>query len=155
MLLPEKHLTEQYLFSKHVPCLPVKILILFVSLDVIQLLSQARLFVTPWTAACQVSLSFTYFQGLLRFMSIESVMLSNHVILCCPLLLLPSVFPSIRNFSNVLALHISWPKYWSFSISPSREYSGLISRFLCNIVLYNIGFCFHHQTHPQLNIISA
>ena len=83
------------------------------------------------------------------------MMLSKHLIPCCPLCLLPSTFPSIRVFSSESALCISWPKYWSFSISPFREYSGLISRFLCNIVLYNIGFYFHHQTHLQLNIISA
>ena len=127
MLLPEKHLTEQYLFSKHVPCLPVKILILFVSLDVIQLLSQARLFVTPWTAACQVSCPSLSLRACSNSCPHELAVLCNHLILCCPLLLLPSVFPSIRNFSNVLALHISWPKYWSFSIIPSNEYSGLIS----------------------------
>ena len=82
-----------------------------------------------WTATCQASLSFTISQSLLKLMSIESVMPSNHLILCRPLLLLPSIFPSIRVFSNELALHIRWPKYWSFSfnISPSYEYSGLIS----------------------------
>ena len=84
---------------------------------------------TPWTAAHQASLSFTISLSLLKLMSIESVMPSNHLILCCPLLLLPSTFPSIRVFSNKLALCIRWPKYWSFcfSISPSNEYSGLIS----------------------------
>ena len=82
---------------------------------------------TPWTAACQASLSFTISRSLLKPMSIESVMPSNHLILSQPLLLLPSIFPSIRVFSNELALHIRWPKYWSFSISPSNEYSGLIS----------------------------
>ena len=82
-----------------------------------------------WTAACQASLSIINSQSLLKFMSIQSVMPSNHLILCCPLLLLPSIFPSIRVFSNESALHIRWPKYWSFSfsISPSCEYSGLIS----------------------------
>ena len=84
---------------------------------------------TPWTAACQASLSLTNSQSLLRLMSIKSVMPSNHLILCCPLLLLPSIFPSIRVFSNKSVLHIRWAKYWSFSfnISPSSEYSGLIS----------------------------
>ena len=84
---------------------------------------------TPWTAACQASLSFTISWSLLKLMSIESVMPSNHLILCCPLLLLPSIFPSIRVFSSESALHIRWPKYWSFSfsISPSNEYSELIS----------------------------
>ena len=84
---------------------------------------------TPWTAARQASLSITNSQSLLKLTFIELVMPSNHVILCCSLRLLPSVFPSIRVFSNESALHIRWPKYWSFSfsISPSSEYSGLIS----------------------------
>ena len=88
-----------------------------------------QLFVIPWTAACQASLSFTISQSLLKLMSTESMMPSNHLILCCPLLLLPSIFPSIRVFSNESTLHIKWPKYWSFSfsISPFNEYSGLIS----------------------------
>ena len=83
----------------------------------------------PWTATCQVSLSITNSQSLLKFMPIESLMPSNHFILCRPLLLLPSIFPSIRVFSNESALRIRWPKYWSssFNISPSRDYSGLIS----------------------------
>ena len=84
---------------------------------------------TPWTAPCQDSLSFTISRSLLKLMSIESVMPSTHLVLCYPLLLLPSIFPSIRVFSNELALCITWPKCWSFSfrISPSNEYSGLIS----------------------------
>ena len=88
-----------------------------------------RLFATPWTAALQASLSITNSRNLLRLVSIESVMPSNHLILCRPLLLLSSVFPSIRVFSNESVLHIRWPKYWSvsFSISPSNDYSGLIS----------------------------
>ena len=92
---------------------------------VIQLLSQVQLLATPWTAAHQSSLPFTISRSLLKLTSIESVMPSNHLILCCPLLLLPSIFPSIRVSSNELALHIRWPKYWSFnfSISPSNEYS--------------------------------
>ena len=95
----------------------------------VQSLSHVRLFVTPWTAAHQAPLSFTISQSLLKFISIESVMPSNHLILCCPLLLLPSVFANIRVFSNESGLCIRWPKYWSFSIniSPSKEYSGLIS----------------------------
>ena len=95
----------------------------------VQSLSHVQLFATPWTAACQASLSITNAQSLLKLMSIESVMPSNHLILCCPLLLLPSVFPSIRVFSNESVLRIRWPKYWSFSfsISPSNEYSRLIS----------------------------
>ena len=95
----------------------------------VQSLSSVRLFATPWTAAHQTSLSITVSQSLLKFMSAESVVLSNPHILCHPLLLLPSLFASIRVFSSELALHIKWPKYWSFSfcISPSNEYSGLIS----------------------------
>ena len=86
-------------------------------------------FSTPWTAACQASLSITISQSFLKLVSIESVIPSNHLILCCPLLLLPSIFPSIRVFSNESALLIRWPKYWSysFSISPSNEHPGLIS----------------------------
>ena len=92
-------------------------------------LSHVRFFATSWTATCQASLSITKSRSLLKLMSIESVMPSNHLILCHPLLLLPSIFPSIRVFSKESVLHIRWPKYWSFSfsISPSREYSGLIS----------------------------
>ena len=95
----------------------------------VQSLSCVQLFVTPCTTACQASLSITNSRSLLRLMSIESVMPSNHLILCHPLHLLPSIFPSIRVFSNESALHIRWPKYWSFSlnISPSNEHSGLIS----------------------------
>ena len=98
-------------------------------LSSVQLLSHVWLFVTPGTAAHQASLSITNSRSSLKLMSIESVMPSNHLILCCPLLLLPSIFPSIRVFSNVSVLCIRWPKYWSFSfsISPSNEYSGLIS----------------------------
>ena len=97
----------------------------------VQLLSCVPLFVTPWTAAHQASMSITNSQSLLKFMSIESVMPSNHLILCHLLLVLPSIFPSIRVFSNESALRIRWPKYWSFSfsfsISPSNEYLRLIS----------------------------
>ena len=108
----------------------------FISLSIIpsqfssvQLLSCVRLLETPWTGAHQASLSITNSWSLLKLMSIESVMPSNHLIFCHPLLLLPSIFPSIRVFSNEWALGIRWPKYWSFSfsISPSNEYSGLIS----------------------------
>ena len=93
------------------------------------MLSHVQLFVTPWTAACQASLSITNTQSLLKLMSIELMMPSNHLILCHPLLLPSSVFPRIGGFSNVSVLHIRWPKYWSFSfsISPSNEYSGLVS----------------------------
>ena len=95
----------------------------------VQSLSHVRLFVTPWTATRQASLSITNSWSLLKLMFIESVMPSNHLILCRSFLLLPSIFPSIRVFSNESVLCIRWPKYWSFSfsISPSNEYSGLIS----------------------------
>ena len=95
----------------------------------VQSLSCVRLFVTPWIAAHQASLSITISWSLLKLISIVLVMPSNHLILCHPLLLLPSMFPSIRVFSSESALHIRWPKYWSFnfSINPSNEYSGLIS----------------------------
>ena len=95
----------------------------------VQSLSHIQLFVTPWTAAHQAFLSITNSRSLLKFMSIESVMPSNHLILCCSLLLPPSIFPRIRVFSNESVFHIRWPKYWSFSfsISPINEYSGLIS----------------------------
>ena len=95
----------------------------------IQSLSHVRLFVTPWTAAHQAFLSITNSWSLLKLIPTESMMPSNHLILCHPFLLLPSSFPSIKVFSNESALRIRWPKYWSFSfnISPSNEYSGLIS----------------------------
>ena len=95
---------------------------------IVQLLSCVQLFVNPWTAVFQAFLSFTISQSLLKLISTESVAPSNHLIVCCPVLL-PSVFPSIRIFSSKSAVHIKWPKYWSFSFSISRssEYSGLIS----------------------------
>ena len=98
-------------------------------LSSVQLLSQVRLFATPCTIACQATLSITNSQSLLRLVSIELVMPSNHSIFCCPLLLLPSIFPSIRVFSSESILYIRWPKCWSFSFSicPSSECSGLIS----------------------------
>ena len=107
----------------------------------VQSLRRVWLFVTPWPAAHQASLSITNSRSLLKFMSIKSVMPSNHLILCHPLLL-PSIFPSIRVFSSESVLHIKWPKYWSFnfSISPSNEYSGLISfRMDCLIYLQSKG----------------
>ena len=108
----------------------------FLLLFVVQSLSQVWFFATAWTVACQASLSFTNSESLLKLMSIENVIQSNHLILCRPLLLLPSIFPSIRVFSNVSALRIRWPKYWSFSlsISPSNEYSGLISLRLTGLI---------------------
>ena len=98
------------------------------SVGSVQSLSHVQIFVTPWTAARQASLSITNSRSLLKLMSIESVMPSNHLILCHPLCLPPSIFPSIRVFSSELVLHIRWPEYWSLScsISPSSEYSGLI-----------------------------
>ena len=96
---------------------------------VVQSLSRVRVFATPWTVARQASLSFTISWSSLKLRSIESVMPSKHLTLCCPLLLPPSIFPSIKVFSNELTLRIKWPKYWSFSFSnhPSNEYSALIS----------------------------
>jgi len=101
----------------------------YMHIVVVQSLICVQLFANPWTAACQASLSFTISQSLLKLMSLESVMPSNRFILCHPLLLLPSIFPSIRVFPSESALRIRWPKYWSFSfsISPTNEYSGLIS----------------------------
>ena len=97
------------------------------SVSSVQSLSCVQLFATLWTAACQASLSITNSWSLLKLMSIESVMPFKHLILCRPLLLPPSVFPSIKVFSNESVLHMRWPKYWSFSISPSNEYSELIA----------------------------
>ena len=104
-------------------------MLLFLDISSVQSLSCVRLFVTPWTAAHQASLSITNCRSLLKLMSIESVMPSNHLILCHLLLLLPSIFPSIRVFSIESVLCIKWPKYWNFlfSITPSNEHSGLIS----------------------------
>ena len=104
-------------------------LIIFINLQSVQSFSHVHLFVTPWIAACQASLSITNSQSLLKLMSIKWVMPSNHLILCRSLCLLPSIFPSIRVFSNESILCIRWPKYWSFrfSISPSSECSELIS----------------------------
>ena len=112
--------------QKHLSTLNITLILLHF---IVQSLNRVQLVATPWTAAHQASPSFTIPQSLLKLMPIESVMLSNHLILCHPLLLLPSVLPSIRVFSNKSALHIRWPKDWSFSfsISPSNEYSGLIA----------------------------
>ena len=97
------------------------------NLFVVQFPSRVQLVTIQWTAACQASLSLNISQSLPKFISIESAMPSNHLILCCPLLLLPSIFPSTRVFSNEPALGIRWPTYWSFIISSSNDYSGLIS----------------------------
>ena len=132
------------------------------------MLSLVQLFATPWTAALQASLSITNSPSLLKLMSIESVMPSNHLILCHPLLLLPSIFPSIRVFPNKSVLCIGWPKYWSFSfsISPSNEYSGLISfrmdwldliavqgtlkSLLKTSVLWHLAFFIVQLSHPYM-----
>ena len=117
-------------------------------------LSHVQLFATLWTAACQASLSFTISWSLLKFMS---VMPSNHLILCCPLLLLPSIFPSIRVFSSESAVHIRWPKYWSFSISisPSSEYSGLISFRMDWLDLLAVQGTLKSSLAPQFKSINS
>ena len=116
---------------------------------VVQSLNLVRLFATPWTAAHQASLFITNSRSLLKLMSMESVIPSNHLVLCHPLLLLPSIFPNIGVFSNEWALHIRWPKYWSFSlsISPSNEYSGLISILGFNIRIDWFDLLAVHQIH--------
>ena len=127
-----------------------------VILAVVQSLSRVRLFATPWTEARQASLSFTISQSLLKLMSMELVMPSNRLILCHPLLLLPSIFPSIRVFSKESGLHIRWPKYWSFSFSirPSNEYSGLISFRISGLIsLLSKGhssFLQHHSLKASI-----
>ena len=105
---------------------------------VVQSLSHVLLFEIPWIAACNASLSFTISGNLLKLMSITSTMPSNHLVLCCPFLPLPSIFPSIRVFSNELALHIRWSKYWSFtfSINPSKEYSKLFPLGLTSLISF-------------------
>ena len=122
------------------------------SVQLVQLFSHVRLFATPWTAAHQASLSITNFHSLLKLMSIELVMPSNPLSLCLPLLLLPSIFPSIRGISNESVLHIRWPKCWSFSfsISPSNEYSGLIS-FRIGYYLANSGSLLKHGSSGELH----
>ena len=129
---------------------------------VIHLLSRIYLFATPWTAALQASLSFTISQSLLKLMSIESVMPSNHFILCHLRLLLPSIFPSIRVFSNESALHIKWPKYWSFSFSigPSNDYPELISFRMDWFDLFTVqenlkSFLQHHSSKASILWCSA
>ena len=129
------------------------IIVIFV---VVQLLSCVQLFVTPWTTACQASLPFTICWSLLKLMSIESVMPSSHLILCGPLLLPPSIFHSIRVFSNESALCIKGPEYWSFSfsISPSSEYSGLISMLIIQNINKNVlMFILHvHNWHVNFRL---
>ena len=116
------------------------------------MLSRVRLFATSWTSARQASMSITNSQSLLKFMSIESVRPSNHLILCHPLLLLPSIFPSIRVFSNDSALCIRWPKYWSFSfnISPSKEHPGLISFRMHWLDLPAVQVLQHHSSKASI-----
>ena len=128
----------------------------------VQSLSRVRLFSTPWTTACQASLSITNSQSPRKPMSIELVMPSNHLILCHPLLLLPSIFPSIRVFWNESALHIRWPKYWSFSfnISPSNEHPGLISFRMDWLDLLAVqgtlkSLLQHHSTKTSILLCSA
>ena len=120
---------------------------------VVQSLSHIQLLVTPWTAARQASLSFTISWSWFKLMSIESVMPSNHLILCHPLLLLPSIFPNIRVFSSESALRIRWPKYWSFSfnISPSNEHPGLISFRMDWFDLCSPRDCQESSTHHSSN----
>ena len=134
----------------------------WVQFSSVQLLCQVRLFATPWTAACQASLSITNSRSLLKLMSIESVMWSNHLILCHPLLLSPSIFPSVRVFSNESVLCIRWPNYWSFSfsISPSNEYSGLISFRMDWLDLFAVqgalkSLLQHHSSKPSILQCSA
>ena len=129
---------------------------------VAQSLCPAQLFATPWTAACQASLPFTISWSLLKLMSIESVMPSNHLILCCPLLLLPPILPSIRIFSTESVLCMRCPKYWSFSfsISPSNEYSGLISFMMDWLELLAVqgtlnSFLQHHISKASMLWCSA
>ena len=126
----------------------------------VQSLSRVRLFATAWTVARQASLFITNSQSLPKLMSIESVMQNNHLVLCHPLFLLPSIFPSIKVFSNESALHIRWPKYWSFSfkISPSNEHPGLIFRMDSlqpkglSRVFYNTTFQKHQFFGYQLSL---
>ena len=122
----------------------------------VQSLSRVGLFATPWTAARQASLSIINSRSLLKLMSIESVMPSNHLILCHPLLLLPSNFPSIRVFSNESVLRIRWPEFWSFSfsVSPSNEYSGLISFRIDWIDLFAVQGTREYSPKPQFKSIN-
>ena len=123
----------------------------------VQLLSHVQLFAIPWAAACQASLSITNSWSPLKLMSIKSVMLSNHLILCRPLLLPPSIFPSIRVFSNKSVLCIRWPKYWSFSFStsPSNEYSGLISFRMDWLDLLTVQGTQESSPAPQFKSINS
>ena len=121
----------------------------------VQLLSGVQFFATSWTAACQASLSVTSSQSLVKLTSITLVMPSNHLIHCHPLLLPPSVFPSIRVFSNGLVLRIKWPKYWSFRISPSNEYSGLIAFSMDWLDLFAVQGTLESSPTPQFKSINS
>ena len=128
----------------------------------VQSLSLVWLFVTPWTTACQASLSITSSQSSPKLMSIEQTMLSNHIILCLPLLVLPSIFPSIRDFSNESTLRIRWPKYWSFglNISPFNEHLGLVSFRMDWLVLLAVqgthkSLLQHHSSKASILWCSA
>ena len=123
----------------------------------VQLLSRVRLIVTPWIAARQASLSITNSWSSPKLMSFESVMPSSHLILCRPLLLLPSIFPSIRVFSNELVLHMRWPEYWSFSfsISPSNEHSGLVSFRMDWLDLLAVQGTLKSSPTPQFKSINS
>ena len=146
-----------YLFSFFPPDLPRIWRYDWITFSSVQSLSCVRLFVTPWSAACQASSSITNCQSLPKPISIESVMPSNYFILCRPLLLSPSIFPSIRVFSNESALHIRWPDYWSFSfsISPSSEYSGLISFRMDWFDLLAVQETLESSLKPQFKSISS
>ena len=124
---------------------------------VVQSLSRVQLFDTPWTAAPQASLRFTISPSLLKLMSTESVMPSSHLLLCRPFLLLPSIFPSFRGFSNQSTLRIRWPKYWSFdfSVSPSNEYSGLISFRMDSLNLLAVQGTLQSSPTPQFKSINS
>ena len=139
------------------PCIP-RYVPHWIQFSSVQSLSCVWFFATPWTAAHQASLSITNSRGLPKLMSIESVMPSNHLILCCPLVLWPSIFPSIRVFSNESALRIRWPKYWSFScnISPSNEHQGLISFRMDWLDLLAVqGILQHHSSKASILLHSA
>ena len=130
----------------------VKLVFSSVQFSSVQSLSHVRHFVTPWTEAGQASLSITNSQSLLKLLSIKSVMPSNHLILCRPLLLLPSIIPSIRVYSNESVLHIRWPRGWSFSfsISPSNEYSGLTAFMMDWLDLFAVQRTLKNVLTPQL-----
>ena len=130
---------------------------LTVELSSVQLFSRVQLFVTPWTAACQASMSIINSQSLLKLMSIKSVMTSNHLILYQPLILLPSIFPSIRLFSSESTLRMKWPKYWSFSFSiiPSKEIPGLISFRMDWLDLLAVQRTLKSPPTPQFKSISS